>query len=145
VPGMAFAIDESTEFGARAARHLREDKVVWLTTVTPAGAPVPSPVWFWWEEPGAVLMFSRAGTPRTRNLAANPHVSLNFPGNGQGGDIVVLSGSAAMDDSLGPASEHPEYVEKYAEGIARVSGTPEEFSQHYPVTVRIELTRVRGH
>jgi hypothetical protein len=34
-------IDEGTEFGARVARHLREDPVVWLTTVTPAGAPLP--------------------------------------------------------------------------------------------------------
>jgi PPOX class probable F420-dependent enzyme len=142
---MAFAIDESTDFGARAARHLREDMVVWLTTVTPAGAPVPSPVWFWWEEPGTVLMFSQAGTPRTRNLEANPRVSLNFGGNGQGGDIVVVSGNATIDDSLGPASAHAEYAEKYADGIARVAGTAEEFSRRYPVTVRIELTRLRGH
>ena len=72
--GMSFQIDESGDFGARAARHLREDTVVWLTTVTPAGAPVPSPVWFVWEEPDAVIMFSRAGTPRARNIEANPRV-----------------------------------------------------------------------
>ncbi len=35
-------IDESTEFGARVAAHLREERVVWLTTVTPSGAPLPS-------------------------------------------------------------------------------------------------------
>jgi hypothetical protein len=32
-------IEETTEFGARVARHLREETVVWLTTVTPSGAP----------------------------------------------------------------------------------------------------------
>jgi hypothetical protein len=37
-------IDAGTEFGARVARRLREEMVVWLTTVTPAGAPLPRPV-----------------------------------------------------------------------------------------------------
>ena len=142
---MSFAIDESSDFGARAARHLREDTVVWLTTVTPAGAPVPSPVWFWWDEPGSVLMFSRAGTPRTRNVEAHPHVALHFGGNGRGGDIVVLSGNATIDESAGSAAAVTAYTEKYAEDIARIGHTPETFSESYPIPVRIELTRLRGH
>ena len=90
-------IDEGTEFGARAARHLRDDRIVWLTTVTPAGAPLPSPVWFLWDGSETVLLFSLAGTARTRNIEANPHVSLNFAGDGSGGDIVVLSGRATIE------------------------------------------------
>jgi PPOX class probable F420-dependent enzyme len=142
---MSFQIDESSDFGARAARHLRTDTVVWLTTVTPAGAPVPSPVWFWWEEPESVLMFSRAGTPRTRNIAANPRVALNFAGDGRGGDIVVLSGTAAVDESAGPACRVTPYIEKYAADIERIGLTPETFSERYPVPVRIALTHLRGH
>jgi PPOX class probable F420-dependent enzyme len=142
---MSFQIDESSDFGARAARHLREDRVAWLTTVTPAGAPVPSPVWFWWEEPDSALMFSRAGTPRTRNIAANPRVALHFGGDGQGGDIVVFSGTAAVDESIGPASGVAPYVEKYAPGFARIGVTPEQFSERYPIPVRIGLNRLRGH
>ena len=42
-------IDESSEFGARVARHLREELAVWLTTVTPSGAPLPRPVGFVWD------------------------------------------------------------------------------------------------
>ena len=141
---MSFTIDETTQAGARAARHLRDDRIVWLTTVTPSGAPVPSPVWFWWDEPDAVLMFSRAGTPRTRNIEANPRVSLNFAGDGQGGDIVVLSGRAAVDEAIGPASGVAPYVEKYGWGFDRIGITPEQFSERYPVPVRIELTRLRG-
>ena len=37
-------IDQSTEFGARVARHLRDEIVVWMTTVTPAGAPLNAAV-----------------------------------------------------------------------------------------------------
>lgn len=42
-------IDCSSEFGARVAAHLREETIVWLTTVTPSGAPLPRPVGFLWD------------------------------------------------------------------------------------------------
>jgi PPOX class probable F420-dependent enzyme len=138
-------VDQSTEFGARAARHLREDRVVWLTSVTPAGAPVPSPVWFVWDGEETVLVFSLDGTIRVRNVRANPRVSLNFRGDENGGDIVVLSGRAAVDESAGPASRVPAYVEKYGWGFERIGVTPEQFSERYSVPLRIRLTRVRGH
>jgi PPOX class probable F420-dependent enzyme len=141
---MSFQIDESTDFGGRAARRLREETVVWLTTVTPAGAPVPSPVWFWWMEPDAVLMFSRARTPRTRNIEANPRVALHFDGNGKGGDIVVLSGRAEIDRSPETGAVAA-YVEKYEANFARIGVTTEQFFERYPIGVRIALTRLRGH
>jgi PPOX class probable F420-dependent enzyme len=142
---MSFQIDEAGEFGARAARHLREDTIVWLTTVTPKGAPVPSPVWFLWREPDTVLMFSQPDSPRIRNLEANPRVALHFDGNGGGGDIVVLSGTASMDPGAAPASDVPAYTEKYGDDIARIGMDPESFSARYSVPVRIDLTRLRGH
>jgi PPOX class probable F420-dependent enzyme len=142
---VSFSIDESSEFGARAARHLREDRVAWLTTVNPSGAPLPSPVWFVWEEPDIVLMFSRDAVPRLRNLGVNPRVALNFPGNGQGGDIVVLSGEATVERDAPPAHAVPAYVDKYGWGFERLGVSPEEFAQRYPVPVRIRLTRLRGH
>jgi|SRR4051812_37075103 PPOX class probable F420-dependent enzyme len=137
-------IDESTDFGARVARHLREDRVVWLTSVTPAGAPVPSPVWFWWDGEQTVRMFSLPDTARVRNLEANPRVALNFAGDGSGGDIVVLSGRARVGDGQ-PADQLAPYVEKYGWGFERLRQTPEQFARKYSVPVAIELTRVRGH
>jgi PPOX class probable F420-dependent enzyme len=142
---MSFQIDETSEFGARAARHLREDTMVWLTTVTPTGAPVPSPVWFVWQEPDTVLMFSQPDSPRIRNLEANPRVALHFDGNGAGGDIVVLSGTATMDPAAAPASDVPAYTEKYGGDIERIGLDPESFSARYSVPVRIALSRLRGH
>ena len=59
-------------------------------------------------------MFSQPGA-RQRNIEANPRVSLNFAGDGRGGDIVVLSGRATIEE---PSPERVEaYVEKYAEHI----------------------------
>ena len=137
-------IDQDTEFGARVARHLREDVVVWMTTVTPSGAPLPMPVWFVWDGAESVRMYSRP-TARVRNLDANPRVSLNFGGNGHGGDIVVLSGSAAIDRERPAADQDDAYVEKYRSHIARIGLEPDTFAQRYSVPVRIRLTRLRGH
>lgn len=86
-------IDESSEFGARVARHLREEIVVWLTTVTASGAPLPRPVGFVWDGGEDVSVYSQTGA-RIRNIARNPRVTLNFGGDGEGGDIVILSGIA---------------------------------------------------
>jgi PPOX class probable F420-dependent enzyme len=138
-------IDEGTEFGARAARHLRDDRIVWLTTVTPAGVPLPSPVWFLWDGGETVLLFSLAETARTRNIEANPHVSLNFAGDGSGGDIVVLSGRATIDLDAPPAHRVQTYVEKYSWGFDRLGVTPEQFAARYSVPIRIRVTRLRGH
>jgi PPOX class probable F420-dependent enzyme len=135
-------IDESTAFGSRVAQHLRDEIVVWMTTVSPSGAPLPMPVWFLWEGGESVVMFSEEGA-RTRNLQANPNVTLNFAGDGRGGDIVVLSGTASLG---GPAADEVgAYIQKYEEHIERIGHTPESFAAKYRVPVRIELTKLRGH
>jgi PPOX class probable F420-dependent enzyme len=141
---IAGVIDESTEFGARVARHLREEAVVWLTTVTPSGAPLPAPVWFLWDGAETVRMHSMPGA-RTRNLAANPRVTLNFAGNGRGGDIVIIAGEAAVDRDAPTADRDDAYLDKYAGDIERIGMTPETFAQRYSEPVGIRLTRVRGH
>jgi PPOX class probable F420-dependent enzyme len=137
-------IDESTEFGARVARHLREEIVVWLTTVTPAGSPLPRPVWFLWDGAESIVMYSRPGA-RVRNVEANPRVTLNFGGDGRGGDIVVLSGNATVDTAAPPADRAGDYRAKYDDHIARIGVTPEAFARRYSVPLRIRLTRLDGH
>jgi PPOX class probable F420-dependent enzyme len=143
--GPAFTIDEGSEFGLRAARHLRDDVVVWLTTVTPGGAPAPNPVWFRWDGAATVRVFSLPGAARVGHLAANPRVTLNVAGNGQGGDIVVLSGLAEAHPDDAPADADPDYVAKYAPHITRIGLTPRTFAERYSLPLRITLTRLRGH
>ena len=138
-------IDESTDLGALVAGHLRDDRVAWLTTVTPGGAPLPSPVWFWWDGEDAVCVFSLPDTARSRNVEANRKVSLNFAGDGSGGDIVILSGIASLEPDLGGAHRFDDYVRKYRWGFDRLRLTPEQFASRYSMPVRIRLTKVRGH
>lgn len=136
-------IDESTEFGARVARRLREETVVWLTTVTPAGAPLPRPVGFLWDGNEVVSMYSQPGA-RVRNIAANPKVTLNFDGDGSGGDIVVLSGTARVDADASAADANHAWLEKYAAQIEQLGLTPAAYAARFSVPVRIRLTRLDG-
>jgi PPOX class probable F420-dependent enzyme len=136
-------IDQDTEFGARAARRLRDEVVVWMTTITADGAPLPRPVWFLWDGDESVVMYSRP-SPRVRNIEANPRVTLHFDGDGDGGDIVVFSGTAEVDSELPAAHRSPEYVEKYDDHIARLGMTPESFAAAYSVPVRVRITRLDG-
>ena len=125
-------------------RHLREEIVIWLTTVTPAGAPLPSPVWFLWDGERTLAVYSMPGA-RVRNLEKNQRVALNFTGDGRGGDVVVLSGRASVLRDLPPADQDDGYLAKYADHIARIGMTPRSFAERYAVPLRIHLTRARGH
>src|ERR687887_13370 len=58
---------ESNEFAARTAKHLSEDLVFWLTTVTPSGLPSPNPVWFLWDGASTIRTFAMADGARIRN------------------------------------------------------------------------------
>lgn len=136
-------IDESSEFGARVARHLHEETLVWLTTVTPSGAPLPRPVGFLWDGGEQVGVYSQPGA-RIRNISHNPKVTLNFRGDPNGSDIVVLSGIAEVDDSGPSAAQNTAWVAKYATEWARAGMTAESFAQRFSVPIRIRITRVDG-
>jgi len=138
-------VDDSTEFGARAARRLREEKLGWLTTVRSDGTPVPVPVWFLWDGDGSFLIYSRPDTAKLRNIARNPHVSLSLDGDGQGGDIVVVLGEARVDQGGPPADRVPEYLEKYMWGLEKNGWTPAAFAADYSVPVRVTGLGLRGH
>lgn len=136
-------LDVGTEFGARVARRLRDEVIVWLTTVTPSGAPLPRPVGFLWDGDDTVSVYSHRGA-RIRNIAVNPKVTLNFDGDSRGGNIVILSGTAAVDASAPSAAENAAWVAKYATEWERAGMTAESFAQHFSVPVRIRIKGVNG-
>ena len=137
-------IDVTTDFGKRVERRLREETIVWLTTVRRDGTPQPTPVWFLWDGE-TILMYSQPNQQKERNIARSPKVSLNFDGNGRGGDIIVLTGEARIVPDAPLATDVPEYVAKYAEGIKGIGMTPESMAQAFSVAIRITPTDVHGH
>lgn len=134
-----------SEFGDRVRSRLRTEIVAWLTTTGADGTPQPNPVWFLWEEDAdAVLIYNANDANRLDHVAVRPRVSLNFDGNGQGGNIVVLTGVAEQALDVPAPDQHEGYLAKYASHVERVSGDPADFAKRYSVPLRIRITKVRG-
>ena len=140
---MALGIDTNTPFGQRVARRLGDEIVVWLVTVRSDGTPEPSPVWFLWDGE-SFLIYSLPDTPRERNLRRNPRVALHF-NDDRGGDVVVFTGRAEIDEAAPSVPENAEYVAKYGERMTRISGSPENFGKRYSLPIRVRPDKLRGH
>ena len=137
-------IDKTTEFGQRVTRRLGEERIIWLTTIGRNGTPQPRPVWYLWDGE-SFLIYSRPGTAKIKHIIARPQVSLNLDGDGQGGDIVVITGRAALDPAAPPADQVPAYAEKYRAAFKRINMSPVQFAQSYSVPIRVWPEHVRGH
>jgi len=136
-------IDFTSEFGQRVIKRLETEQVIWITTVFPDGTPQPNPVWFYFDGE-CVLIYTRPGSIKLKNLTRNPRVSLNFEGaTVSGGDVVIFHGIASLERE-NPAY-HPGYAEKYAHTARELLHTSMEvLFKEYSVLIRIELEKVRG-
>ena len=124
------------------ARRLRDETVIWLTTVGTDGTPQPNPVWFLWEDPATLLIYNRTDARRLAHIGHRPRVALHF-NHEQGGDVVVLTGTARVVERP-LAHEQPAYLAKYEARAIRVGGSPAEFAAQYPVALEIAVERIRG-
>jgi PPOX class probable F420-dependent enzyme len=127
---------------AAADARLRADIIIWLTTVTPAGKPQSTPVWFLWDGAEFLIYGSKDG-PKTRNIAVNPQVSLHLDGNGRGGDNVIFEGTASVDPDAPLADAVPDFVAKYLPLVESYGWTPDSFAGDYPHAIRVTPTRAR--
>jgi PPOX class probable F420-dependent enzyme len=129
---------------AHALDRLEHDMIGWLTTVTGEGQPQTFPIWFLWEDGGA-LIYSDHRAKRNANIAANPRVSLHLNDNGQGGDVVVVEGEARVDPLAPPATGHAGYLAKYGAWIAEFLSSAEEMAAVYSVPIRVRPVRGRAY
>lgn len=137
-------IDTSTDFGARVARRLTEERIIWLTTVRADGRPEPSPVWFLWDG-ASVLIYSQPNTVKLRNIATRPRVALSFNTTEGGDDVIVFAGDAWIANDAPPSNEVPAMLAKYHADLTRPGGfTAEDFARDYPVAIRVTPTKLRG-
>jgi PPOX class probable F420-dependent enzyme len=137
-------IDLSTEFGARVAQRLRDERIIWLTTISRDQTPQPNPVWFLWTN-DQVMIFSQPGQAKINNLSRNPRVSLNFNSDSHGGNVTVITGNAAIDHDGYTDDELTAYATKYAEGMKSLGLTRESMVAQYSTVLRVTPERLRGY
>jgi PPOX class probable F420-dependent enzyme len=137
-------IDLTSKLGRKANRHLKQEYVVWLTTVGADLTPQPRPVWFIWEDT-SFLIFSQPHARKVQHIAARPRVALQFNTDETGDkDVIVFVGTAAIDPTVPPAHKVRAYFRKYRTGIEGLRMTPEQFSREYSVAIRVTPTALRG-
>ena len=137
-------IDLTSEFGRVVKRHLREEYIIWLTTVDSKLTPQPRPVWFIWED-DSFLIFSQAHAYKVKHIRKNPKVALHFNTDERADEhVIIFTDEASIDTNSPPAHKVPAYFRKYKDGIADLNMTPEAFSREYSLAIRIKPTEVRG-
>jgi PPOX class probable F420-dependent enzyme len=133
-------LDTTTEAGARAKRRLREEIMIWLTTVRSDGQPQSVPVSFLWDGE-TFLIYSQPNQKKLKNIGRNARVGLHLNANDRGGDVVRAEGTAEVVQDIPPADEVGEYLETYRESIARIGFDPDGFARAYSVALRVTPDR----
>ncbi len=138
--GHAWDMSSPTVAGARIRRFLEEEPVVWLSTVRPDGAPHIVPIWFWWDG-GALVVASKPGAQKVRNLRANPSVMLALGDAEDDFDVGLLKGRAELLDRPSRETLPAGLFAKYAARLSAMGVDAAEFAATYSQVIRI----VPGH
>lgn len=133
-----------TEFGAHVRERLRDETLVWLTTVAEDGTPQPNPVWFWWDGADSVVVYNDREARRLRRLLAGPRVSLNLETGDDGEDVVVITGRAEPAPDVPSPDRNDAYLAKYGELITTIGYDVAGFAARWNVPVRVRIEKVRG-
>jgi PPOX class probable F420-dependent enzyme len=127
----------------RPAHRLATEPIGWLTTVRADGVPQSSPVWFVVHE-GGITVRSQPNAAKLRNISTHPAVGFHLDGDGQGGDIVTVEGTAEVLDEAPPGLLDA-YLAKYDQLIrTRMGTTPEQMGTQFSSTIRITPRRTRA-
>ena len=140
-------IDWITPFARKVKRHLRSERIIWLTTVGPDGVPHPRPVWFVWDEAEtSLLIYSKPNMQKLRDIAVHPVVSLNFNTDSVGDiDVIILTGTAQLNLNAALPHHVPTYVRRYRQQMREsLHLTPAQYSAAFTVAIRVTPTAMRG-
>ncbi|WP_353649060.1 pyridoxamine 5'-phosphate oxidase family protein [Nakamurella sp. A5-74] len=124
------------------AARLHSNLIAWFTTVRDDGQPTTIPVWFLAREDD-VLMFTRPGTRKLRNLSLNPRAVLGLDVTDIGRDNVRIEGVVNIAPDELPADRNPAYLAKYTERIGAMFDDAAAFSAAFSVPLVLTPSRVR--
>ena len=124
----------------RIDRLLRDEPVVWLSSVRPDGRPHLVPIWFSWDG-REILIASKPSAQKIRNIRANPMVMLALGEAEDDFDVGLLEGVAELLDAPANAVLPASHLAKYRRQMAGIGLSPDEFVATYSQVIRIVPTR----
>jgi PPOX class probable F420-dependent enzyme len=129
---------------AIATNALRDDPVVWLSSVQRDGRPHLVPVWFHWDGE-RIVAFSKPGARKVNNMRDEPRVMLAVGTPGPEFEVELIEATAELPDR--PAAELiPEgFGAKYRELLRRAGLTVQRFAEVYSQPIVLKPTRFLGY
>lgn len=125
---------------AHVDQRLRGEPMIWLSSVRPDDRPHLVPVWFLWDGEH-ILIYSQPGKQKVRNLQHSQHVVLALDTADDGGDVVIIEGTAELLDPAGPTMNLPAFVEKYKTQMQLMQSDPEALAKEYSQGIRVTPTK----
>jgi PPOX class probable F420-dependent enzyme len=139
---------DPTDHGARRRPStdaaLREDAVVWLSSVQRDGRPHLVPVWFHWDG-DRIVAFSKPNARKVDNLRDDPRVMLAVGTPGIDFDVELIEATAELPTE--PASEVIDdgFGAKYRDLLRRAGLSVQRFAEVYSQPIVIRPTRFLGY
>jgi PPOX class probable F420-dependent enzyme len=120
--------------------RLRAERVLWLGTTGPDGAPHLVPVWYVWDG-SAFLVFSKPDAVKVRHIEAEPRVAIALGEPDDDFDVQLVKARAELLDRPTAEVAPVDLFTKYADRMADIGLGPEAYASTYSQVIRIVPTR----
>ena len=127
-----------------AERCLRDDPVVWLSSVQPDGRPHLVPVWFHWDGQ-RIVAFSKPNARKVQNLRDRPSVMLAVGTPGPEFDVELIEATAELPDAPAVSLMPEDFGRKYRELLRRAGLSAQRFAEVYSQAIVLRPTRFLGY
>ena len=123
---------------------LRDDPVVWLSSVQIDGRPHLVPVWFHWDG-DRIVAFSKPNARKVDNLRDQPSVMLAVGTPGPDFDVELIEATAELPAEPAARIMPEGFGAKYRELLHRAGLTVQRFAEVYSQPIVLRPTRFLGY
>jgi PPOX class probable F420-dependent enzyme len=125
---------------ARIDRLLREESIVWLSTVRADGSPHLVPIWFSWDGE-QLFIASKPEAVKVRNLRANPKLMVALGSPDDDFDVGLIEAEATIPAASTAELLPPGHLAKYARQMALVGLDEPTYLATYSQPILVRPTR----
>jgi len=136
--------DVSLRRRPEAEAALRDDPVVWLSSIQSDGRPHLVPVWFHWDGE-QILAFSKPRARKVDNLRDEPRVMLAIGTPGPEFEVELIEATAALPDAAAADLMPPGFGAKYRELLRCANLSVQRFAEVYSQPIVLRPTRFLGY
>lgn len=123
---------------------LRDDPVVWLSSVQRDGRPHLVPVWFHWDGE-RIVAFSKPNARKVDNLRDQPSVMLAVGTPGPDFEVELIEATAEIPEADAADVMPDGFGAKYRELLRRANLTVQRFAEVYSQPIVLRPTRFLGY